>query len=121
KRRLSRRCANLGTLCAVRTRSAGEVRRVPMLRRPSRRPADGVIVLDGEAIEYRVVRSARRRRTIEIAVEADTVIVRAPMSATDEEIRDLLRQRANWIRRHQTEAPPAFRCETGSTIPYRGA
>jgi predicted metal-dependent hydrolase len=58
---------------------------------------------DGRRIEYTLVRSARRRRTITITVgDADNVVVRAPLRTTRSAVDDVVRRKSAWIlrRRH---------------------
>lgn len=76
-------------------------------------------------IDYSIVRS-RRRKTSEIIVDEDSVIVRTPYDKSLEEINDIVRGKANWIRKKQLEyksvspeiVRPVF--EEGSTLPYLG-
>jgi predicted metal-dependent hydrolase len=76
-------------------------------------------------IDYSIVRS-RRRKTSEIIVDAKNVIIRAPYDKPIEEIREIIRGKAKWIRTKQSEyklakpeiARPIF--QEGSTLPYLG-
>jgi predicted metal-dependent hydrolase len=76
-------------------------------------------------IDYSIVRS-RRRKTSEIIVDEENIIVRTPYDKSLEEINDIVRGKANWIRTKQAEyksespviARPVF--EEGSTLPYLG-
>ena len=52
-------------------------------------------------IDYSIVRS-RRRKTSEIKVDAENVIVRTPYDKSLEEINDIVRGKANWIRTKQS-------------------
>ena len=53
---------------------------------------------DDGVIEYTLVRSARRKKTIEIRVEQDRgVVVLASMRALRVQIDAMVRQRADWI------------------------
>ncbi len=79
-------------------------------------------LLEGSAtgtIEYRVIRSKRRKRTIELSLEVGAVVVRAPQGTSDREIEDLIRQRAAWIARHRPERPPSL-LASGTQIPVLG-
>lgn len=62
-------------------------------------------------IAYAVERSARRRKTVAVAVEPDgRVRVRAPLHAPAAEIDAIVRKKARWIverRRRQEELPPS--------------
>ena len=76
-------------------------------------------------IDYTIVRS-RRRKTSEIIVDAQNVIVRTPYDKSLEEINDIVRGKAKWIRTKQSEyklatpevVKPVF--QKGSTLPYLG-
>jgi predicted metal-dependent hydrolase len=76
-------------------------------------------------VDYSIVRS-RRRKTSEIIVDEENVIVRTPYDKSIEEINDIVRGKAKWIRTKQSEyklaspgiAKPVF--EEGSTLPYLG-
>ena len=76
-------------------------------------------------IDYSIVRS-RRRKTSEIIVDAENVIIRTPYHKSIEEITEIVLGKANWIRTKQaeykSESPvivrPVF--EEGSTLPYLG-
>lgn len=77
-------------------------------------------------IDYSIVRS-RRRKTSEIIVDADNVIIRTPRDKSTEEIKEIVRGKAKWIRTKQSEhkslhpqiVKPIF--QAGSTLPYLGA
>ncbi|RJQ11237.1 MAG: M48 family peptidase [Dehalococcoidia bacterium] len=78
--------------------------------------ADGVI-------EYRLVRSSRRRRTIEITIEPDGVRVSTPMRTPNAEIEAAVRERAAWICRHLAaprEAPRVATYEDGEPLTFLG-
>jgi predicted metal-dependent hydrolase len=81
----------------------------------------GEVVHDEALIAYTVVRSTRRKRTIEIAIEPGGVVVRAPKRATRAEIAAVVARRAAWIlSRRGREPPPAFRLEPGARLPLLG-
>lgn len=77
-------------------------------------------------IEYTIVRSARRKKTIEIRVEQDRgVVVLASMRALRVQLDAMVRQRADWIAltlAEQTEAAlkAQRRFADGSTLLYLG-
>lgn len=74
-------------------------------------------------IEYDVRRSARRRKTVQISVDAGGVQVAAPAGVADRELRDLVVKRAAWILRNVAEQPGAaepLRFVSGETLPYLG-
>jgi len=69
------------------------------------------------------VRSARRRRTIEITVpRPGEVLVAAPTFSSPERLRALVLRRADWIVRHGGAGRPERirRFEDGETLPYLG-
>jgi predicted metal-dependent hydrolase len=76
-------------------------------------------------IDYSIVRS-RRIKTSEIIVDAENVIIRTPYDKSTDEIREIVRGKAKWIRTKQAEyrsaspviVRPVF--EEGSTLPYLG-
>jgi predicted metal-dependent hydrolase len=76
-------------------------------------------------IDYSIVRS-RRRKTSEIIVDAENVIIRTPYHKSIEEITEIVRGKANWIRTKQaeykSEIPEIVRpvYEEDSTLPYLG-
>ena len=74
-------------------------------------------------IEYRIRRSARRTRTIEISVDRDGVRLAAPLDTKDDELRALVVRRAPWIRKKLdalADAPPPICFVSGETLPYLG-
>src|SRR5438270_9104428 len=75
-------------------------------------------------IPYTVVRSKRRRRTIEIRVDAERgVVLRAPMRTSVAELADLVQRRAGWIRERLQEIahrPEPPRLASGALLPYLG-
>lgn len=77
----------------------------------------------GGVIEYRLVRSTRRRRTIEITIEPDGVRVAAPMRTPNAEIEATVREREGWIRRHLAaprEGPRVATYEDGEPLTFLG-
>ncbi len=75
-------------------------------------------------IQYRVVRSPKRHKTIEITVnEPGAVTVAAPVDTTSERLEATVRRRARWIVHHHgaaTVAPPPRRFVSGESLPYLG-
>ena len=74
-------------------------------------------------IEYRVRRSARRKKTVEVTVDGGGVQVAAPMDTPARELQRLVRRRAAWILNHAADgtlnvAPKRF--VSGETLPYLG-
>ncbi len=84
----------------------------------------GEITFGDSRIEYQVVRSARRRKTMEITIdEPGRVTVAAPLDTPASRISDFVRRRAGWIIRHDgavTSAPPARLFVSGESLPYLG-
>ena len=82
----------------------------------------------GDAIiEYRIQFSRQRKKTIQIAVRNDGVVVSAPNRTPLQELRDLVIRRADWILRHQaeleqrqTETPETPALAAGAILPYLG-
>ena len=75
-------------------------------------------------IRYRVVRSPRRHKTIEVTVdEPGLVTVSAPVATPTERLEATVRRRAGWIVRHNgaaAPAPTAHRFVSGESLPYLG-
>ena len=75
-------------------------------------------------IEYRVVRSPRRHKTIEITVdEPGAVTVSAPVDTPPQRLEATVRRRARWIVQHDgtaAAAPPPRRFVSGESLPYLG-
>ena len=62
------------------------------------------IKFDGTTIEYTVVRSARRKKTVEITLDPQQgVVVRSPARTPRKEIAALVSKRAKWILRKATK------------------
>ncbi len=83
-------------------------------------PERGSVEHAGATIEYEVVRSARRRRTLELSVDGHGVHVAAPMRTPRREIEDFVRGRAPWIVRHRPATIPPLTYATGETMPFEG-
>lgn len=75
-------------------------------------------------IQYSVVRSPKRHKTIEITVdEPGAVTVAAPVDTTPERLEATVRRRARWIVKHDGAAspsPPERRFVSGESLPYLG-
>ncbi|MBI2765651.1 MAG: M48 family metallopeptidase [Chloroflexi bacterium] len=81
--------------------------------------------MDGETtIAFTVVRSARRRKTVTLQVDAERgVTVRAPLRVPAAELRELVRKRSAWIAERQRLIALRGRTEVGaagSSISYLG-
>jgi predicted metal-dependent hydrolase len=97
---------------------------------PRRTPEDerwverGSIQLQGASLPYRVIRSARRRKTIELTIDGRGVRISAPLRTPRHEIDAFVRSRSAWLLKHHHGAqrrawrPPVF--ETGHTLPFLG-
>ena len=81
---------------------------------------------NGKSIEFEVIRG-NRVKTSEIVVEPNKVIVRAPAKKSINEIKEIVKRKADWIAKKQQEyqslaleiANPSF--EHNSTLPYLGS
>jgi len=76
-------------------------------------------------IQYSIIRS-KRRKTSQITVDKDNVIVRTPKSKSLKEIQNIMRDKAQWVFRKQLEfqkIKPSIRkisYSSGTTLPYLG-
>ncbi len=79
---------------------------------------------DGRRIEYTIVRSRRRKKTIEITLDPqDGVIVRSPARTPLKQIAELVQKRAAWILSRATEDilnPTPRQYTDGETLLYLG-
>ncbi len=76
-----------------------------------------------QAFEYRVVRSRRRRKTVQIEVRNGEVVVTAPCHVANQELADIVARRADWILSRLPAGEPKTEqpgLTTGSLMPYRG-
>ena len=86
------------------------------------------LLYDNTAINYKIIRSTRRKKTSEITVKKDgKVIVRTPFDKGISEIDELIQKNAKWILKKQLEyknEPPRQiidpTYQEGSTLPYLG-
>ena len=83
-------------------------------------PERGSVDHAGTAIEYEVVRSARRRRTLQLTVDGHGVHVAAPMRTPRREIEEFVRGRTPWILKHRPTVRAPLTYATGETMPYLG-
>jgi predicted metal-dependent hydrolase len=76
------------------------------------------------SIDYTVVRSVRRKKTIEITLDhQDGVLVAAPSDTPPQQVADVVRKRGGWIIRKATESilyPLRKELVSGESIPYLG-
>ena len=84
----------------------------------------GEIRYGDSRIAYQVVRSTRRRKTIEVTVDAQgAVTVAAPADTPPDHIEATVRRRAGWIIKHDGEAAAALpprQFVSGESLPYLG-
>lgn len=82
----------------------------------------GQIRVDGTTIQYDIRRSPRRRKTIQLTVDRDGVRIAAPATTSDRKIRSMVREKADWIRKHQAALrdAPEQRFADGEVIMYLG-
>lgn len=81
------------------------------------------VEVGGTIIEYKVIRSERRKKTISVSVDRTGVLVRVPSVTPADEIRDLVIERARWIAERQeiaAAAPAPKQLVSGETLPYLG-
>ena len=74
-------------------------------------------------IEYEVLRSKRRRKTVRIAVDSRGVLVRAPMTTPNSLIQAFVTDQAPWILDHINDPPPETTPKgitSGDALPYLG-
>lgn len=104
------------------TAAIAYTRAVPRTTRPEAAGEQARIEVDGATIAYSVVRSRRRRKTIEISVRpAEGVRVSAPAFASRAEVAAVVAKRAHWIlARLATLPPPSPALTPGSSVPFRG-
>ena len=83
----------------------------------------GRIRFGDTTIDYKVRRSERRKKTVQITADGGGVQVAAPMTTPDSDLRAIVRKRAPWILSHASaemlEAAPK-RFVSGETLPYLG-
>ena len=75
-------------------------------------------------IEYVVRRSKRRKKTVEISLRGDDVLVAAPWRTSDKRLREFVLSRAPWIIERLDEErarkSQALRFVSGEKLPYMG-
>lgn len=79
---------------------------------------------NGRRIEYTIIRSARRKKTVEISLDPQVgVIVRSPARTPQGDLADFVRSRAGWILGRATEdvlSPAPRRYTDGESLYYLG-
>ena len=110
---------------AVRKRAAWIISRLsqaPPKRNQTGPERDSIRVGD-TTIEYEVLRSKRRKKTVQIRVESGVVRVVVPSVAKPGAVRRAVRERAAWIISRLSQAPPEGvqkRFVNGESLPYLG-
>ena len=77
----------------------------------------------GKTIAYRIRRSARRKKTLQLSVDDDGAIVASPMKTPDAEIRRFVLKNADWILESIAERKAlaeSYRLVSGNSLPYLG-
>src|SRR5450759_1909160 len=76
------------------------------------------------SVPYTVVRSARRKRTIQLRYDRDAgLVVLAPMRTPEQDIRELVDRRGQWVfdrARAAAAMAPRRSFETGERLPFLG-
>ena len=76
-----------------------------------------------QILEYSLIRSKRRKKTVGVRVAPGIVEVAAPSRTTIKEIEEILEKRGKWILEKleaASEAPPPFQLVSGDRIPLMG-
>ena len=83
----------------------------------------GRIQFGDAIIKYEVYRSPRRRRTVQITMDAGRVFVAAPVDTSSSDLQAIVHKRAPWILRQTPDLLPVVprkRFVSGETLPYLG-
>lgn len=84
----------------------------------------GQVKFGATLIDYRIVRSKRRRKTVEITLDPyEGVLVSAPVDTDAVELEGIVRKRAPWIARKTSEGALQSRRKnfvSGESLPYLG-
>lgn len=81
------------------------------------------VTIDGRAIEYRIKRSRRRRKTYQVSIVSGQVLLAVPYRTTNVQAEEMVRQKARWIfsKLDTVETrPEAPQFLSGELLPYRG-
>ena len=77
---------------------------------------------NGHTIEYLIVRSDRRKKTISIVVNESKITVSAPRFMATKDLRRVVIKRSAWILRHQkTRTKDPLQFLNGKLVPYLGS
>ena len=71
----------------------------------------GRIRFGNTTIDYKVRRSERRKKTVQITTDGGGVQITAPMTTPDSELRAIVRKRASWILSHASCGDAGSRAE----------
>ncbi len=86
--------------------------------------SEATLRYQGRAIPYVIRRSKRRRKTIQITVDAEgRVVIAVPYRTTDKRAKAVILERAPWILKQlakQESRPAPARFAHGETMPYLG-
>lgn len=84
----------------------------------------GAVAFGDARIVYSIVRSPRRRKTVEITVERPgAIVVAAPLRSSARELETIVRRKAGWIVRHRGVAAGGSlerQYVSGASLPYLG-
>lgn len=83
----------------------------------------GRVRFGSTTIEYEVRRSGRRKKTVEITIDGNGVLVAAPLATPGDDVKAIVRKRAPWILGRAGDAPLAAapkRFVSGETLLYLG-
>ena len=84
----------------------------------------GAVQFGSTRIDYSIIRSKRRKKTIQITLDANEgVLVSAPLRAAPQMVEDVVRRRAGWIVRKSSESVLRARPKqfvSGESLPYLG-
>jgi hypothetical protein len=97
---------------------------MPIRRKPTLEPERHAVEHDGHTIPYTIRRSAQRKKTVAISLDAaHGVVVTAPLHTPHQEIRAMVAGHGAWILRKTGEQPaprPQLELRTGTGLPYLG-
>ena len=83
----------------------------------------GQVQFGDATIEYEVLRSQRRRKTVQVTMDSGRVLVAAPADTSTANLDAIVHKRAAWILRQAPDPAlqaPRKRFVSGETLPYMG-
>lgn len=80
----------------------------------------GQAVLGERSVPYLIIRSARRKRTVQMSVEAGGLVIHAPLATPLAFIEALLARRSAWLAHRLAELPPPLAFEPGDSVRFLG-